>query len=542
MPDAGRPARLDHATSQHVAMGDCLTTMSLGQPAVLTFLCIVVAVFVVLATDRYALSAKVRASADREHRLSFGDLAARLPVILLVFAFFFAISWRPLYSAGGTISFFVIFTGISRAKLQFVREPLVFSDIALLALVLRHKELFAATWLDAVFFLGAATYVFGASTLFYVFEPSVLPADAGWGPVVGMLAIAVLPWLSLFLRQVRQGLSRLGGRVVRRDDPFTLTRRLGTFVSLLYAFLEWLGERPPEPDVAAPMIATGGEAPPLVVVWQSESFIDMRHFGQRVALPNLDRLRERSSAWGRMSCVFEGGYTLRTEFAVLSGLPPAQIGPDATYPYLRAERFAEVAWPARFRRAGWTTQYIHPYDRRFFSRDKALPRIGFETLTMLDAFDHDPARDGRYVSDMTLTQRVLDAARASADRPGGFLFAASMENHGPWKPGRLDGAATPVEIYTRLLERSDEALGHLIDELDEWDRPVWLLFYGDHAPILKSFADPFPDPRTDFAIAPLGRAVRGRVAPAEPAEIAPWQLIATMVSHMHARGPAARLA
>ena len=540
MPDAGRPARLDRAAPLDVAMGDYLTTMSLGQPAVLTFLAFVAAALIVLATDRYALSAKLRASASRQQGFSFGDLMARLPVILLVFAFFFAISWRPLYSAGGTVSFFVIFTAISRAKLQFVREPLVFSDVALLALVLRHKELFAATWLDALFFLGAATYVFGASTLFYLFEPTVLPRDAGFMPVAGMLLVALLPWLSLLLRPVRKRLARLGSLMVRAQGPVALTHRLGTFASLLYAFLEWLGDRPAERELAAPMIGTAGEASPLVVVWQSESFIDMRHFGQPVALPNLDRLRRRSAAWGRMPSVFEGGYTLRTEFSVLSGMAPADLGPDAPYPYLRPERFAGIAWPARFRRAGWATHFIHPYDRRFFSRDKALPRMGFETLTMLDDFSHDPSCDGRYVSDMALTGRVIDAARASGDKPGGFVFAASMENHGPWKPGRLQGAATPVDIYTGLLERSDAALGRLIDELDDWDRPVWLLFYGDHAPILKSFADPFPDPRTDYAIAPLGRAMRGRVVSEDPAERAPWQLIETMVSHMHARGPAAR--
>lgn len=511
-----------------------------GQPATLTVLAFAAAVLVVLASDRYALSPRLRASAGWRRGFAFGDLVARLPVLLLVFVFFFAISWRPLYSAGATISFFVIFTAISRAKLQFVREPLVFSDVALLALVLRHKELFAASWLDAAFFLGAATYIFGASTLFYLFEPSVLPSGAGLMTVAAVALLALLPWLSLFLRPVRQHLSRLGSLAVRGDDPVALTHRLGTFVSLLYAFLEWLGDRPAQRELAAPILAAAGDTSPLVVVWQSESFVDMRHFGQAVALPNLDRLRGRSVAWGRMSSIFEGGYTLRTEFAVLSGMAPAELGPDAAYPYLRPERFAQVAWPTRFRRAGWATQYIHPYDRRFFSRDKALPRMGFQTLTMLDDFKHDPARDGRYVSDMTLTERVIDAARASADGTGGFVFAASMENHGPWKPERLAGAATPTDVYTTLLERSDDALGRLIDELDSWDRPVWLLFYGDHAPILKSFADPFPDPRTDYAIAPLGRAARGRAVSGEPAEIAPWRLIATMVSHMDARGPAAR--
>ncbi len=58
---------------------------------------------------------------------------ARLPVIALVFAGFFAGSWRrPLYAAAGTMSFFIIFTRISRARVQVhPARPLIFSDIAL---------------------------------------------------------------------------------------------------------------------------------------------------------------------------------------------------------------------------------------------------------------------------------------------------------------------------------------------------------------------------------------------------------------------------
>jgi phosphoglycerol transferase MdoB-like AlkP superfamily enzyme len=512
-----------------------------GQPIALTAIALVVATLVILATDRLALSPGLRVAAAQASPRRASDLLARVVAILPVFAFFFAISWRPLYSAGGTISFFVIFTAISRAKLQFVREPLVFADIALLALVFRHKELFSATWLDAIFFVGAATYVFGASTLFYLFEPSILPASAGWLPVVGMVAAALLPWFVLFVAPVRETAARIAGRIMQGDAPVAVTWRLGTFGSVIYSFLEWLGGREPEPQLPLPARLASVGASPLVVVWQSESFYDMRHFGLPVSLPNLDRLRRRSAAWGRMSSVFEGGYTLRTEFAVLSGMSPAALGPDSHYPYLRPLRFAGSAWPDRFRRSDWATHFLHPYDRRFFSRDTALPAMGFETLTMLDAFAHDPARDGQYVSDMALTRRVIDAARDGGHRAGTFLFAASMENHGPWKPGRLDGRTNPVDIYTAILERSDAALGHLVDTLDGWDRPVWLIFYGDHAPILKSFADPFPDPRTDYVIAPLGASARPSATP-PASEIAPWQLIETLVSHMHAPGPARRSA
>ena len=73
--------------------------------------------------------------------------------MLLVFSVFFAISWRPIYTLGATVSTYAIFTAISRAKFEFIREPLVFSDIALAFLVFRHKEMFRANWLNFGFWI-----------------------------------------------------------------------------------------------------------------------------------------------------------------------------------------------------------------------------------------------------------------------------------------------------------------------------------------------------------------------------------------------------
>lgn len=132
------------------------------------------------------------------------DALARLPVIALVFAGFFAISWRPLYAAAGTMSFFIIFTGISRAKFKFIREPLVFSDIALVADVFKYKTIFYATSLNIVFWIVAFLYVFGVSGLYMYFEPSVLPARDKPFWIVVMILIAAGPWLLLFYGPVNR--------------------------------------------------------------------------------------------------------------------------------------------------------------------------------------------------------------------------------------------------------------------------------------------------------------------------------------------------
>jgi len=498
-----------------------------------------------LAVDRHAMPARVR-PADYPSGVSFAsaDLLARIPVVLLVFAFFFAISWRPIYALGATLSTFAIFTMISRAKFEFIREPLVFSDIALAFLVFRHKEMFRATWLNIGFWVVSVTYVFGASAIFMIFEPTILPGHARPLAIALMVIVAVAPWLLLFDQRARQGLSGLSAALIGGDGIKQLTFRVGTTAAVLYGFLAWLGRRPapalrPAAGKVAGLSGRSDPGEPLLVVWQSESFIDMRHFGvQGLRLPNVDRLRRRAVEWGRMSNIFEGGYTLRTEFSVISGLAPDSLGPDASYPYLSAATYSDIAWPNRLRSAGWGTHFLHPYDHRFFSRDRALPVLGFESLTMLDAFDHDREHEGPYVSDLSLSKRLLATCR-DAKGQGQFLFAASMENHGPWHPGRHGDAADPVDIYMAILQRSDAALGYLADELDRLERPVWLVFYGDHAPLLKSFADPFPDPRTEYLIVPLGRATAGAAPATGPSEKAAWDIIADTVRHAGLDAPAA---
>ncbi|OJF98449.1 LTA synthase family protein [Pararhizobium antarcticum] len=522
-----------------------LTSIHLhDSPVLLTLFCYALSCLVILFTDRFALPKRER----RKHRPPTRpkdhviEALARLPVIFLVFAGFFAISWRPLYAGAGTMSFFIIFTAISRAKFKFIREPLVFSDIALVADVFKYKSIFYANSLNIVFWTVAFLYVFGVSGLYMYFEPDLIPDRHWFIWAVIMLAIADVPWLLLFYGPVNRLTADMVRKIVGKPSARVSTIRFGTFTSVVFHFIMWLGARREkivselqERFFAAVQDLIGHDADnkaPLVIVWQSESFLDMRRLGvDTLALPTMDRLQKRASQWGLLATVFEGGYTLRTEFAVLSGLLPDDLHVDASYPYLRASHYTDVVWPTKLKNAGWSTHFIHPYDRTFFLRHKAMPQLGFEKMTMLDEFAHDVARDGPYVSDATLTEKVIEQVEAQTDAKGSLLFVASMANHGPWEPGRCGELTDPVSIYLEILQQSDAALGTLVDHLDALDRPVWLVFYGDHAPLLKSFADPFPDPRTDYFIVPLGsvRNARGSSVPAQTEE--PWNLFEAMLKH-----------
>lgn len=472
-------------------------------------------------------------------RRRYVELLAKIPVIALVYLFFFAISWRPIYAAQGTISFFVIFTGISRAKFIFIREPLVFSDIALVADLFKYKAIFYATSLNVVFWLFALLYVFGASAVYMVVEPHILPDDNRLLAIIAGLLLAFGPWLALFSKSVNKPVAHWSQKLMRTVNVKRNTVSYGTFCQVVLHFVIWMGAKREEIiatisqrlfSVVHQLLGDGEtDETPLIIVWQSESFVDMRNLGVvDLTLPTLDRLRETASQWGRLTSVFEGGYTLRTEFAVLSGLQPDDVHADASYPYLRAGHYSKVVWPTKLRNAGWSTHFIHPYERKFFMRHRAMPKLGFDEMTMLDSFDWKYESDGPYVSDTKLTEKVIDIIDKTAEKPS-LLFVASMANHGPWEAGRSGSLTGSVEIYLELLKKADEALGQLVDHLNTLTRPTWLVFYGDHAPLLKAFADPFPDPRTDYLIVGLGTAAKS--VKARQSEIAPWNLFGAVLQH-----------
>ncbi|WP_320201894.1 LTA synthase family protein [Agrobacterium sp. rho-13.3] len=513
------------------------------QPIILIVLSFILASAIVYATDFMALpaAARLKYAQKRSPLRLVVELVARLPIIAFIFAFFFVISWRPIYSGFATASFFVIFTAISRIKFKFIREPLLFSDIALVFDVFKYKTIFYATKFNILFWVAALSYVFGLSALYMVFEPHILPATFKlFWVFVGLAAFLCLIAL-LFVKPVNRLAATLSERLLKTLKVRPNTVRFGTFTSVALHFLVWLGKNR---DVIVNEMSQGlhrvihdlidseHHDAPLIIVWQSESFYDLRHMGDNeLQLPTIDSLKERAVQWGRLTNVFEGGYTLRTEFAVLSGLKPDEVHIDASYPYLRAGHYADVVWPNKLLRNDWHTHFIHPYDRTFFMRHKALPLLGFEHMTMLDEFDHQPTPANPYVSDMDLTHKVLHTIGGIGDAKPSLVFVASMANHGPWEPERCAGLTEPVEIYRELMRRADEALGTLIDVLDKSTRPVWLAFYGDHAPLLKSYADPFPDPRTDYFIVPLGAARAEKPAHAHPREEAPWNLFETILLH-----------
>jgi phosphoglycerol transferase MdoB-like AlkP superfamily enzyme len=103
------------------------------------------------------------------------------------------------------------------------------------------------------------------------------------------------------------------------------------------------------------------------------------------------------------------------------------------------------------------------------------------------------------VSDPAVARYVGELLRKS-DEPH-FVFAVSMENHGPWRPGRLgEPDADARDLYLQHLRNSDLMIGALLELGRSLDRAVVLCFYGDHSPILRYDFPRVNPPLTDYFI------------------------------------------
>jgi len=454
-------------------------------------------------------------------------LDAFLP--LTVFLLLAALTARPLFAGAISCAMGAGFSYADRAKRRVLAEPVVFTDVFQAFDIFRHPKLaLPFPHLGRVLCIVAA-----AGGLFFAAfraEPAAWP----WSPWIALLP----PSLLLVAGWACGGpFNVAAGRALRKlrpvGDPLRDGAELGPFATLLaYAIIaraERAQRQSSAPASAGSSAARryGAAKVPLVLV-QCESFFDARRLHPDLAgLPfaEFDRCRRAAVQWGRLAVPSWGANTVRTEFSVLSGVPPQTLGFDRFNPYHRFARapVSSLAW--RMRAEGYRTVCLHPFDRSFYGRDRVLPNLGFDAFIGEEAFAGAQRING-YVADIEVARMAGEILRQERGRV--FLFVITMENHGPWPapaagstvllPAALqlpDSERSALERYLQSLQNADRMLGHLAEELEELKAGGVMAFYGDHLP---SFPGSFEqlglrDLRSDYLVWRSGAAARagGRI-------------------------------
>jgi hypothetical protein len=214
----------------------------------------------------------------------------------------------------------------------------------------------------------------------------------------------------------------------------------------------------------------------------------------------MDLFRSRAAQYGRLRVPAHGAYTMRTEHAVLTGRDAASLGFGVFDPYLSTGGHEPTSLARLASAAGYETAFIHPFHRDFFQRAQVMRAFGFRRLVMENDFVGAP-RIGPYVGDVALGARILSEVR---DRQGPLLvFSVTMENHGPWKPGRLPGIDDPLAQYLHHVAHTGRMVEDLVAGLA--GTRATLCVFGDHAPALPTCRPGFGDTTTDYAIFRFGQ-------------------------------------
>ncbi|WP_312644265.1 LTA synthase family protein [Hydrogenoanaerobacterium sp.] len=234
---------------------------------------------------------------------------------------------------------------------------------------------------------------------------------------------------------------------------------------------------------------------PDVILIMSEAYTDFRRF-DGLSVPkdtysNFDRL-SREGYKGKALVPTFGGYTCKTEFELLFGLPVKGIGNEDIPHQLFTDGSPRPTFASYLKKRGYTTSFLHPFSASFYNRDKAYKSYGFDNLYFENDFTVKQTRLGGYIDDSTLVRQIQATLKQGGDKPN-FIFAVSMQNHGPYtdtnkyaiKDSRLT-AEEQAEVgrYLYGIGQTDKALNELTAYLKTRSKPTVLMFIGDHYPYL----------------------------------------------------------
>ncbi|MDR0197485.1 MAG: sulfatase-like hydrolase/transferase [Oscillospiraceae bacterium] len=221
---------------------------------------------------------------------------------------------------------------------------------------------------------------------------------------------------------------------------------------------------------------------PDVVVVMCESFCDLRQIGG-IDVPDgvydaFDRVAENSFS-GRAIVPTLGNGTVQTEFELLFGLPVKSLNNHFTpHKLLKLDGETEETFARHYGDSGYSSYYLHPYKRDFYSRDKFYSEYGFDRLLFAEDFDVEPSYFFEYYDDATVFNQILSLLDGS-DSPS-YIHATTIQNHKPYSNDDFDG--TEPDYYYAGLKKTCEALSDFYDAVSRRSDPVIVLFIGDHFP------------------------------------------------------------
>ena len=204
-----------------------------------------------------------------------------------------------------------------------------------------------------------------------------------------------------------------------------------------------------------------------------------------------------------------GGGTANLEFQELTGMSTSNFSASLTSPY--QQLVPRMAWAPSFNQI-WNSEYakepgvasqaVHPNWGSMYMRNSDFKKFKFkhfytahgpEYIKHQDKIDRNP-----YISDASAYQEVLDLLnnKATYKHPQ-FIQLTTMQNHmgfENWYDNNQfqassttgqqlsDAEKTHIQTYAKGVNHTDQAVKDFLESLDKLDKPITIVWYGDHLP------------------------------------------------------------
>lgn len=235
------------------------------------------------------------------------------------------------------------------------------------------------------------------------------------------------------------------------------------------------------------------------------------------ATPNMDNILSQNTS-GHMISAGYGGGTADMEYMVDTSFATSFFAPEVLTPFIQV--IPKQKQVTSFAQSYFKDKIaIHPFLPNYYNRPDVFKKMGFQYFYNIKSKkplnDLYKIENDKYYSDNSAYQNTLEKISHSSNSQ--YIELITMQNHMPYATNeyqhkfqilapqqKKENDKLAQESYIQGLNYTDNSTKNFLDKLNQINRPITVLFYGDHWPSCYSFMPPqknkFKTHLTDYFI------------------------------------------
>ena len=371
--------------------------------------------------------------------------------------------WSELLTVCLTSILIILFFSVDIAKYKIVRERLNYEDIFLYSQVFKFPKFYIPFVGYRKFWLLSILIILA---FFLIMSLNILSLIHYFNLQNWLLRIALFIFLNSLILIITN--------FIIIESLHKSVSKYGLFMSILLYFYSKSSKK-----IECKALEIYKQMPKNIIVVQSESFI---------IVDDCDIDYPKNIINGPLSVPCFGAYTMRTEFSFLTGLAADNLGKNNFNPYRTMYKSVSKSYVQQLKELGYYCVAIHPFEKKFFNREKVFKHFGFDDFIDDTSF----SKNDIFTSDKELGEFVKKYIETNKNEKI-FIFIITVAAHGPYSLPRKDPQKhyskvknDDANVYIDLNYKANEMLKSLLEVIESNDDGL-LIWYGDHRPSIGNW-------------------------------------------------------